>query len=337
MTGKDLMIGLSDISPKYYKELETASIEATTKHGSMRRPLLIAAVISLLLLLVGCAVAYVVHNLAMIETIFGKNGRESYAVDMVRGMYEAGGERMELDQMHAGKYLDPYIIPVNETLTDGQTSLTVLSYLVDRTACTAAVYMKMENPPKYEVYNSGRILFKAKEIKDVWYIHPRIDGQSNVIGKIMIDEASTTDQDLFCIFMFSCEPELTELELYIGDHSDTIMLRLPQRTKMPSVALEDGQIQITPLGMKVAASILKQDDDMKHPERNLREVAIQFKDGSEYLILRNDWWDSENDYSGYTYGMALNLAAESYVYIFNRIIEINNVAAFRVNDHIYKI
>lgn len=58
MTGKDLMIGLSDISPKYYKELETASIEATTKHRTLRRPLLIAAVISLLLLLVGCAVVY---------------------------------------------------------------------------------------------------------------------------------------------------------------------------------------------------------------------------------------------------------------------------------------
>ena len=59
MTGKDLFIALGNISPKYYEEAENDTIAASQGHKSIRRPLLIAAVIALTLLLVGCAVIYV--------------------------------------------------------------------------------------------------------------------------------------------------------------------------------------------------------------------------------------------------------------------------------------
>lgn len=59
MTGKDLFIALGNISPKYYEEAENDTIASSQGHKSLRRPLLIAAVIALTLLLVGCAVIYV--------------------------------------------------------------------------------------------------------------------------------------------------------------------------------------------------------------------------------------------------------------------------------------
>lgn len=59
MTGKDLLIALGDISHKYYDEAEKDAIVLQRK--PLRRPLLIAAVIALMLLLVGCAVVYVLH------------------------------------------------------------------------------------------------------------------------------------------------------------------------------------------------------------------------------------------------------------------------------------
>ena len=58
MTGKDLFIALGNISQKYYDEAENDTIASSQGHKSFRRPLLIAAVIALTLLLVGCAVAY---------------------------------------------------------------------------------------------------------------------------------------------------------------------------------------------------------------------------------------------------------------------------------------
>ena len=54
MTGKDLFIALGNISPKYYDEAENDTIASSRGHKSLRRPLLIAAVIAALLLLVGC-------------------------------------------------------------------------------------------------------------------------------------------------------------------------------------------------------------------------------------------------------------------------------------------
>ena len=60
MNGKELFLGLSYINRKYIEEAEkdTVSSFSGKKRGRLRRPLLIAAVIALTLLLVGCAVAY---------------------------------------------------------------------------------------------------------------------------------------------------------------------------------------------------------------------------------------------------------------------------------------
>ena len=61
MNGKDLLIGLGGISPKYYEEAENGTITEAKTHRTFRRPLLVAAIIALLLMLVGCAVVYVLR------------------------------------------------------------------------------------------------------------------------------------------------------------------------------------------------------------------------------------------------------------------------------------
>lgn len=61
MNGKDLLIGLGSINPKYYDEAENDTITEVKRHRTFRRPLLVAAIIALLLMLVGCAVVYVLR------------------------------------------------------------------------------------------------------------------------------------------------------------------------------------------------------------------------------------------------------------------------------------
>lgn len=58
MKGQKLLIGLSEIDPKYIEEAETDTI-AQRKPRRLRSVVLIAAIIALSLLLVGCGVAYV--------------------------------------------------------------------------------------------------------------------------------------------------------------------------------------------------------------------------------------------------------------------------------------
>ena len=59
MTGQNLLIGLSYIDRKYIEESEQDFPEKKAKHLSAKKLWLIAAVIALALLLVGCTVAYV--------------------------------------------------------------------------------------------------------------------------------------------------------------------------------------------------------------------------------------------------------------------------------------
>ncbi|MBQ3194472.1 MAG: hypothetical protein IJB59_12990 [Oscillospiraceae bacterium] len=58
MNGKDLLISLGNISHKYYEEAENDNFVKAQKRKTIRRPLMVAAIIALTLLLVGCAVAY---------------------------------------------------------------------------------------------------------------------------------------------------------------------------------------------------------------------------------------------------------------------------------------
>lgn len=313
-----------------------ARVPNRTGRHKLRPILAAAAIATLLLLMVGCTVVSILIDKPMMEVIFGTNGRENYASDTIKRIYyEPGGGRTELNETLAEKYIAPCIFPVDQSLLGGETTLTVLSCIADRTSCTAAIYIKMEHPPKYHVYNSGWLLFDYEKIEDIWFIHPKALGQQDVIGRCIIDSTSTTEDTLFFLFFFSCEPSCTALEVRIRDNPEAITIKLPAKTDMPSISLENGDIVITPYGMKVSASLLKQDDIPQHPERSKRELAIQFKDGSEYLLQHFGFGDE--DFIGYTYGMALNMDLEHYVYIFSRVMELKDISAFRINDHIYPV
>ena len=68
MNGKDLLIDLGNISQKYYEEADNGNISATAKYKTFRKPLLIAAIIGLLMLLIGCAAYfYSLQQLVVID------------------------------------------------------------------------------------------------------------------------------------------------------------------------------------------------------------------------------------------------------------------------------
>ena len=69
MNGKELLIELGNISPKYYDEAENGTIPASR---GFRRPFLVAAIIALMLLLMGCAAVYILRLQDM------SIGKESY-------------------------------------------------------------------------------------------------------------------------------------------------------------------------------------------------------------------------------------------------------------------
>ena len=72
MNGKNMLTGLSYIDRKYIEESETESVSAKAESGTkpvIRKPFLIAAIIAMMLLLMGCAVVYM---LSMKEINIGR-------------------------------------------------------------------------------------------------------------------------------------------------------------------------------------------------------------------------------------------------------------------------
>ena len=105
MNGKDLLVGLGYIHSSFFEEAETGVLAspAPSRHKSLRRPLLVAAIIALTLLLVGCAVVYALRLQDM------SVGKETYT------------QKFDED----GKYIDPvektkdilvFTAPGNESL-----------------------------------------------------------------------------------------------------------------------------------------------------------------------------------------------------------------------------
>lgn len=99
MKGKDIVIELGNISQKYYEEAEKDTIPAGRNHKTLKRPFLIAAIIAMLLMLVGCAVVYALRlqDLKLGEFIhtypryIDANGEKVYATEVKRDVISLQG------------------------------------------------------------------------------------------------------------------------------------------------------------------------------------------------------------------------------------------------------
>lgn len=117
MTGKDLLLALGDISPKYYEEAENEPFTASHSGRSLRRSLLIAAAIALALLLVGCAIVYALRlqDMSIGKEVytqsFDENGKAIDPVEKTRDvitLYGHSGEPVQLALAEWFAFLETY-------------------------------------------------------------------------------------------------------------------------------------------------------------------------------------------------------------------------------------
>ena len=85
MNGKDIFKGLRYIDDDIIEEAEFGMFPAKTVHRTIRRPLLVAAIIALTLLLVGCAVVYIL-SLKEIKLGVQQTAYDSFSYDPDTGM-----------------------------------------------------------------------------------------------------------------------------------------------------------------------------------------------------------------------------------------------------------
>ena len=85
MNGKDIFKGFRYIDDDIIEEAEFGMFPAKTVHRTIRRPLLVAAIIALTLLLVGCAVVYIL-SLKEIKLGEQQTAYDSFSYDPVTGL-----------------------------------------------------------------------------------------------------------------------------------------------------------------------------------------------------------------------------------------------------------
>lgn len=117
MTGKDLLIGLGDISHKYYEEAENGTMSSSRGYRSFRRPMLVAAIIALTALLVGCAVVYALRlqDMSIGQETYTQNfddeGRAIEPTEKTRDiltMYGHSGDPIQLALTEWYEFLNTY-------------------------------------------------------------------------------------------------------------------------------------------------------------------------------------------------------------------------------------
>lgn len=117
MNGKSLLITLGTINPRYYVEAENDTIRKDKKNKNVRHSILIAAIIALTLLLVGCALAYASGWLTGFFNKQSNGPLSSAQLDYIRGTEQLIGE----SQTH-----DKWTIQLKSAINDGRTAYIVL-------------------------------------------------------------------------------------------------------------------------------------------------------------------------------------------------------------------
>lgn len=181
MNGKNLLIGLSYIDRKYIEESEQDmpvkkpitparnQHKAQSKRLSTKKIWLIAAVIALTLLLVGCAVAYALvifgSPAEMISALYGeKTGFDSAPPSEVNDPWKPdsawtvpGYEKQPVEETVAQE-LEKWVSPVGKSITADGYKLTVDAYIYDsNTQCgLITMLLQHENPiPDEELFLQG--------------------------------------------------------------------------------------------------------------------------------------------------------------------------------------
>lgn len=157
MNGKELLMGLSYIDRKLIEESE---METDREKAPFRRPLLVAAMVALMLFLVGCAAVVLLH----LEDL--RIGEENYAANMY--YLEDGGT------VPAGEKTMHFISTVGAET--GKNYQALMEWLAFAETCDSAQngaedYMKPEIYCDYPVYNQEMEDF-LKELLDKYGLKP---------------------------------------------------------------------------------------------------------------------------------------------------------------------
>ena len=223
----------------------------------------------------------------------------------------------------------PYISDVGNSIADNGDTLTVKAHLYDSATNCGIIYITLENPNGVGGYN-------LQPNGEVWWSGIQRVEAYNCSGNSFIIEEETTSTMLSIAHYYSgLYGDEGCIRVGFGGGDKFLYLPLDDGGGMSAISLANGDIRISAIGMKINAEnmefLRKVDTNgtlLPPMADNIDVLTIRYHDGTEYEIYIDT---TQKLTQNYKYCIQ-NMYGTEVAYSFNRLIDIENIAAVIINN-----
>ena len=256
-------------------------------------------------------------------------------------------ERVPLDEELAEEVTPP-IAAVGQSVSWDDFTLTVIAHQHDKNLGAGTVYYTVENPSGVEGYATqfdGNLCWPGGEImfmRDCSYENFIIPGE-------------TTETKLSVACYYHGTERLEEwqekdyIEICFTHTNQTIRLpKYASEAQTTALLSENGEILVSAIGMDLRIqdmeflqydTIIDADGD-ECPlvnEAMIYYVAVQFTDGSAYVVYKDKDGELISNYTDASIYQQDYIFGDTITYMFNRIIDPNLISSVWINDTVYPV
>ena len=345
------------------KRIEELTMEKVTAKPIRRRRSLgvyLLAAVLITLSLATTVFAYVgftqyENPLAMLKTFYGNEemesieGGEVYVDDEYKPytVVQPTIERVPLDEELAEEVAPP-IAAVGQSVSWGDYTLTIQAHQHDKNLGAGTIYYTVENPNGVEGYFTqfdGNLTWSGGEIMSL----------RGCAWENYIISGETTDTKLSVACYYHGTERIEErrkmdsIEMCFYNTDDTIVLpKYASEEDTLALLSENGEILISAIGMDVRIqdmeflqydTIIDADGD-ECPlvnEADINYVAVQFADGSEYLVYKDKDGELISNCADISLYQQDYIYGDAITYMFNRIIDPNLITGVVINETVYPV
>lgn len=295
------------------------------------------------------------NPIEMLKTFYGNEelesieGGEVYIDDPYKPytVVQPTIERVPLDEELAEEVTPP-IAAVGQSVSWGDYTLTIQAHQHDKNLGAGTIYYTVENPNGVEGYSTqfdGELWWPNGEIM---YLHG-----ASWENYLIASETTDTKLSVACYYHGTEWLEKWRVNNYFEMHfynTDDIIQLQKYASVENTIALmsDNGEILISAIGMEVRMqdmeflqydTIIDADGD-ECPlvdETEINYVAVQFSDGSEYVVentKNGEFISNCADISIYTQDYTFG---RHITYMFNRIIDPNLITAVVINETVFPV
>ena len=245
-------------------------------------------------------------------------------------------QRVPLDEEVAEEAAPP-ISAVGQSVTVGDQTITVVAHQHDTVLGTGTVYFTVEDP-------EGVSGYKTQRDGEIWWPLGELIRLNNCQHKNYIISGETTDTKISvaCYYVGANWYGEDSIEAHFAGTNKVIQLPLSIFEATDSLSSKDSAVTLTSIGMQLQLAEMDflyrelENGTMRPPldDCDIDYIAVRFADGSEYVV------DQDKDgeliaNASYICGTDVQKKGMVFSYLFNRIIDLEQVEAVIVNDTEY--